>query len=287
MNSIAQKVQTWGSVVKFSHTVFALPFALAMLVVASRTTPVTIVQLVWILLALASARTAAMAFNRLVDRHIDAKNPRTQKRELPAGVVSVQSVWTLFALSCALFFAAAAMLGTHCLVLAPLVLALLCFYSWTKRFTRCSHFVLGAALACAPGGAWYAVTARFDGLPLILMVAVLLWVSGFDILYSCQDVDFDRQEKLFSVPAALGIKRALLLARLLHLVSVVLLIWFGAAAGLGVAYYIGLLVFALVLGSQHLIVSPTSLERLDVAFFARNGAASVIFFLGVMLDRLL
>jgi 4-hydroxybenzoate polyprenyltransferase len=287
LDRAGNQIKTWGSLVKFSHTIFALPFALSMIVIVARQQSISLAQTAWILLALATARTSSMAFNRYVDRHIDSKNPRTVMRELPAGKVSEKSVLILIVANAILFFFAAAMLGVHCLLLAPLVLGILMFYSYTKRFTSFSHVVLGLALAMAPGGAWYALTARFDLLPVVLMTAVLMWVAGFDMLYSCQDEHFDRQNSLHSVPAALGARGAFALARSLHLSAFLLLLVFGQMAGLGGPYYVGVLVFGGLLANQHSIISPSDLSRIDAAFFTRNGLASVVFFLAVLSDFLM
>lgn len=261
-----------------------MPFALGMFVYIASISSVTAEQLLAILLALVAARTAAMTFNRLIDADIDAKNPRTSSRELPSGAVSRLSAWTLFVSSCLVFLFAAALLGTHCLVLALPVLLVLCGYSWAKRFTSLSHLILGMALAMAPGGVWYALTGQFAVLPLWMMAGVLAWVAGFDILYSCQDVGFDRQNNLRSVPVWLGEDKAFLVARVLHVCAVVFLGGFGRAAGLGFLYWLGLAIFAGLLASQHRLVGPGNLERIDAAFFTRNGAASSIFFAAIFLD---
>jgi 4-hydroxybenzoate polyprenyltransferase len=282
--SLAEEIAVWGRLVKFSHSVFALPFALSMFVIVARDRAVTFAQLGWILAALVSARTAAMAFNRLADRGIDALNPRTSARELPAGVVSPASVKLLVAAASALFLASAAMLGRHCLVLAPLVLGWLFFYSWTKRFTRCAHLVLGAALALAPGGVWYALTGEFAVLPLYMMAGVALWVAGFDVLYSCQDVEFDSEHRLHSIPAKLGVSRALWLARVMHAAAFILLGIFGYAAGAGIIYFVGLGFFGGLIASQHRLVRADDLSRVDAAFFTRNGLASVVYFAAVLID---
>lgn len=282
--SLAEEILVWGRLVKFSHSIFALPFALSMFVIVARVHPVTFAQLGWILLALVSARTAAMAFNRLADRRIDALNPRTKTRELPAGVVSPASVAALVVIASAAFIAAAAMLGFHCLVMAPLVLAWLFFYSWTKRFTRYAHLVLGASLALAPGGVWYALTGTFAVLPLYMMAGVALWVAGFDVLYSCQDVEFDADQRLHSIPSRIGVARALLVARLMHLAAFVMLALFGLVADLSVLYFVGLGLFGGIIAGQHGLVSATDLSRVDAAFFTRNGIASVVYFAAVLLD---
>lgn len=286
ISSCVDTVKTWGSVVRFSHTIFALPFAMSMALIVARYRPITLTEIFALLLALISARTAAMAFNRLLDAEIDAKNPRTADRELPAGKVKRQSVRLLFVTNCLLFFFASWLLGTHCLVLAPPVLGILLFYSYTKRFTAGAHFVLGLALALAPGGVWYALTATVSMTPVYLMAAVLFWVAGFDILYSCQDYEFDRSEGLHSVPVYTGVKGAFLLARISHFIAVVLLAIFGVIAGMSSIYFMGVAVFALLLLNQHLIIAPDDLGRINAAFFSRNGLASVLFFLFVLIDYL-
>jgi 4-hydroxybenzoate polyprenyltransferase len=258
-----------------------------MLVVSSQYVAVHLSQVVLIVVALVSARTAAMAFNRLIDIEIDSRNPRTATRELPAGKLSVLSVWTLFLTMCVVFFGSAWGLGQHCLVLAPLVLFVLTFYSWTKRFTWLCHYVLGAALACAPGGVWYAVAGTFEVLPLTLMAGVTMWVAGFDILYSCQDVSFDKKEGLHSVPVRFGVPRAFQISQASHLLAIIAFILFGLMRNAGLPYFTGLTLFSVFLLSQHCIVSPKDLRRIDVAFFTKNGAASVVFFLGVLAENFL
>lgn len=277
------EVRKLAELVKFSHTVFAFPFALAMLVVVSRTYSISLTQYIFIAAALVTARTAAMAFNRIIDAKIDALNPRTKNREIPSGELSVKSAWFLVAATCALFLIFSALLGMHCLLLAPLVLGFLFFYSWTKRFTKYSHLVLGLALSLAPGGVWYALTAKLALFPLTLMAAVLFWVGGFDILYSCQDSEFDRSVGLHSIPSEMGVARAFNLAKIFHFVAVVLLVFFGLQADLGVFYYLGIALFAYLLFSQYLIISPKDLTRIDAAFFTRNGLASLIFLVAVLL----
>lgn len=277
-------VRLWGSVVKFSHTVFAMPFALSMAAIVARDREVLVTEVLWILVALVSARTAAMGFNRYVDLPFDAQNPRTKSRELPSGKVTPQSVRELIVMSSVLFLFSSLMLGLHCLILAPAVLGFLLLYSWSKRFTNYSHLILGVALALAPGGVWYALTAQFAVLPVVLMVAVALWVAGFDLLYACQDVEFDRAQRLHSFPARFGVARAVLLSRVLHLAVVLLLVLFGDMAQMGLLYFGGVGLFALALLSQHCVVHAGDLSRVDGVFFTRNGIASVVFFLGVLLD---
>lgn len=284
--SMGRELLLWGRLVKFSHTIFALPFALSMLVYVAATTSVSALQLAAILLALVAARTAAMSFNRLIDRDIDALNPRTKGREIPSGLVSVRSAWQLCFASVALFLLAAAVLGTHCLVLTPVVLAVLLGYSFAKRFTSFSHLILGLALALAPGGVWYALTAQVALLPIWMMLGIVCWVAGFDILYSCQDSSFDRQHALRSIPALLGNEAAFFISRFMHIAAMGFFGIFGYAAGLGAFYWTGLALFALLLLSQHRLVSPGNLARIDAAFFTRNGAASVVYFFAMLADVL-
>lgn len=277
----------FGSLVKFSHTVFALPFALSIAVVLSERRPISVRDLAIILGCLVLARTAAMAFNRLADHEFDTRNPRTAGRELPAGLVSRSSVIALFVLTSLGFLMGAGLLGRHCLLLAPLVLAILCLYSYTKRFTAYSHLILGLALSLAPGGVWYALAASVEMPPLLLMAAVIFWVAGFDVLYACQDVAFDRQAGLHSLAVRLGIPSALKMARLFHVAAVIFLVFFGVAVRLDLIFYLGLAAFAAALWSQHVLVRYDDLSRLDAAFFTRNGIASIVFLLGVVGDHLL
>ncbi len=273
-----------GKLVKFSHTIFALPFALSMAVVVSEGHPFSWGQGLLLLAALVSARTAAMAYNRIIDRSIDAKNPRTLNREIPRGVISLHAVYVLLMVSCGLFLLASFLLGTHCFVLAPFVLLVLLGYSWAKRFTHYCHFILGVGLALAPGGVWYALTGEWSMVPLWMMGGVLFWVAGFDIIYSCQDVTFDRQNALHSVPARIGVSRALFLAKLLHCSAVILFIIFGFVSDRGFAYYGGVTLFAFVLLYEHRLVKEDDLSKIDMAFFTRNGQASVLYLVGTIID---
>jgi len=261
--------------IKFEHTIFALPFAFMGLLLASRGMPSLRVML-WVLAAMIGARSAAMAFNRLVDAHIDARNPRTASRALPRGLVSRAFVAWFTAASALLFFFAAWQLNRTCLLLSPLALAVVLGYSYTKRFTAASHLVLGAALGMAPIGGWLAAGAPLAPAPLLLGGGVLLWVAGFDILYSLLDLDFDRRAGLNSLPRRLGAARALKLARLLHAVSALLFAAAGFAAGLNTAYFAGVAVVAAFLAAQHLLVREGDLSRLNLSFFTLNGAVSVV-----------
>lgn len=284
-NVVSSRVlERYAKLVAFSHTIFALPFALSMVVVAAGVSSVTFEQFLSIVIALVSGRTAAMAFNRAIDAKIDALNPRTSQREIPSGQVSLGGAWTLFVVSLIIFFYSAYELGWHCLVLAPPVLAVLIGYSWTKRFTWMSHFVLGLSLSLAPGGVWWALVGTVAPEPLLLMAAVLFWVAGFDILYSCQDVEFDRRVGLHSYPARWGVVQAFIAARVSHGVSLLFFLCFGLVLGASVPYWVGLGGFALCVASQYQVISPSDLSRINIAFFTRNGGASVLFFVGVLIE---
>jgi 4-hydroxybenzoate polyprenyltransferase len=273
--------------VKFSHTVFALPFALAAAVLAAHGHGLGPARLLAIVVAMAGARTAAMGFNRIVDRHIDARNPRTARREIPAGVVSLRSAWTLTLASAAVFVGAAGYLGPLCLELSPVALLFLFGYSFTKRFTFLCHLFLGLAIASGPAGAWIAVRGDFGPIPALLMIAVITWIGGFDILYAIADAEFDRTAGLHSIPARFGIVRALQISGILHGLTSGTLIALAFAAHLGAPYLVGLAVVVGLLVWEHAIVTPDDLSRLDMAFFSLNGYVSVVFFLGTLADVLL
>ncbi len=271
--------------IKFSHTVFALPFAFTGAVLAAQGLP-TLYQAFWIVLAMVGARTAAMGMNRLIDAGIDAANPRTRNRAIPAGLLTRRAVAVWVAASLALLLVAARMLNPLCLVLAPVAVFFLVIYSYCKRFTSFSHLVLGVCLAAAPLGAWIAVQGSV-GLPaLLLAVAVLFWVAGFDILYALQDLEFDRKAGLFSIPARLGVRGALMAARLCHLITVVMLSWLGVAAGLGIVYFAGVILATLLLAYEHWLVWGGDLSRLDAAFFLVNGYISIAVFVFTLVDVL-
>ena len=268
------------SLVVFAHTVFALPFALLSAVLAANGVPEGR-TLLWILVAMVGARSAAMSFNRIVDRHIDARNPRTARREIPAGVVSPAAAALFCALSAGLFVFAAAQLNRLCLSLSPVALAIVLGYSFAKRVTAFAHLVLGLALAIAPVGAWVAVTGGFALPPVLLGFAVLFWVAGFDVVYSLQDEAFDRAEGLRSIPARFGAARALQVARLFHGATLVLLYAVFLAVGGGWLFGAAVVVAGGFLVRQHRLVSPGDLSRVDAAFFTANGWLSVaVFVLG-------
>ena len=265
--------------IKFEHSIFALPFALLGAMLAARGWP-TLWQLLWIVVAMVGARSAAMTFNRIVDRRIDAENPRTRQRALPAGLLSVQFAWGFLLLSSVVFFFAAWKLNPLAFLLSPLALGWVCFYSWTKRFTALSHLVLGIALGIAPAAAWIAVRGSLSAQILPLTGAVILWVAGFDILYACQDYDFDRgQPGLHSIPKSLGIARSLELARIFHIVMLALLGWLLRLSGLGPVAWIGLLLVAALLWYEHSLVKPDDLSRMNAAFFTVNGYIGMLLLL--------
>jgi 4-hydroxybenzoate polyprenyltransferase len=272
--------------IKWEHSVFALPFALCGAMLAAGGMP-SLSQLGWILLCMVSARSAAMAFNRLADVHIDAANPRTATRALPAGILSQKFVALFIVISCAVFVLASAQLNRLTFYLSPLALAIVLLYSYTKRFTRWSHLVLGFALGVAPAAAWIAVRGSLDVRILILTLAVTLWVGGFDVLYACQDIDFDRSHGLNSIPQAYGIRSALLLSRVFHLLMLLLLLALVLTFGLGKIAIAGLLAVGLLLAYEHSLVSATDLSKLNAAFFTMNGVISVVFFIFVAADILL
>ena len=272
--------------IKWEHSIFALPFALCGAMLAAGGFP-NLHQLVWIIVAMVAARSAAMAFNRLADASLDAANPRTRTRALPAGHLTATFVTTFVLVSSVVFVLASAQLNRLTLWLSPVALAILLLYSYTKRFTRWSHLVLGLALGIAPAAAWIAVRGSLDWRILLLTGAVMFWVGGFDVLYACQDYEFDCQAGLHSVPRFLGISRALWVARGFHLIMLVLLVALLAVFGLGKIALAGVVVVAALLAYEHSLVSSDDLSKLNAAFFTMNGVISVLFFVFVAGDLLL
>jgi len=278
------------NLVKLPHTVFALPFALVGVVLASHVAPITIGDVAWVVIAFTAARFAAMGFNRIVDREIDALNPRTRSREIPAGAMSVREAAVAVAIAACVFLVATSQLNALCLALAPIALAWVFFYSYTKRFTRWSHLVLGIGLSIAPVGGYMAITGAWSvpwWMLIALASAVATWVAGFDILYALQDAGFDRENRLHSIPAAFGEGRALTIARDLHGLTVVGLALAGLGAGAGLIYFIGVAVAAALLLYEHSLVKPHDFSRLDAAFFTMNGVISIVFLGFVVTERLL
>jgi 4-hydroxybenzoate polyprenyltransferase len=271
-------VSTYARMVKFSHTVFALPFALASTAIAARGHSITAAQVVAILVAMVGARTAAMGFNRIVDRRIDAQNPRTASREIPTGKVPLAAAVALTALSAAVFVVAAASLGWLCLLLSPVVLALVLGYSFTKRFTWMCHLFLGFAIGVAPAGAWIAVRGTLGAPAVWLVAAVTTWIGGFDILYALSDREFDRSAGIYSIPARFGVPAALAISAFLHVGTAAALVAAGLSAGLGTIYFIGVAAVVTIFVYEHAIVRPSDLSRLNVAFFNLNGYVSLVYF---------
>jgi 4-hydroxybenzoate polyprenyltransferase len=271
--------------IKFEHTIFALPFAYIAMVLAAGGWPGLHV-VVWVTLAMVGGRTLAMSANRLIDRYLDAANPRTAARHLPAGLLTVRQVVRAAVVSAGLLFLAAWQLNQLCFILAPVAALFLIGYSYTKRFTWLSHFILGFTDGIAAAGGWIAVSERFDPPVFVLWFALTVWIGGFDLLYACQDVDFDRANGLQSIPARFGIAAALRVARACHVLTILAFATLGWLVGLGVVYWVGVLVVAGLFVYEHSLVSPTDLSRLDIAFFNVNGYIAVILFLAVLAGRL-
>jgi 4-hydroxybenzoate polyprenyltransferase len=277
------KTRTTLEMIKWEHSVFALPFALTAALLAGRGMP-SLHTLGWILVAMVAARSCAMAFNRWADAELDAANPRTQTRAIPAGLLTRQFVLGFTALMALVFIFAAAQLNRLTLYLSPIVLIVLLGYSYTKRITRWSHLVLGFALGIAPTAAWIAVRGSLDPRILVLTGAVTLWVGGFDVLYACQDFEHDRAVGLHSLPQAIGIPAAFWAARIMHLAMLALLIWFGSLFTFGIAGWLGIAAAGLLLAYEHSIVSPRDLRRLNAAFFTMNGVIAMVFLAFVATD---
>ena len=280
-----ENVRTWGRMVKFPHSLFALPFALTGAALAAALYGISWTQVAWVVVAMGAARNAAMGFNRLADHAIDARNPRTAQRELPRGALSRAAVWAFTGALAVLFVVASFELNALCGKLSPLALAIVFFYSFTKRFTWASHLVLGLSLAIAPVGGWLAVAGRFATIPILLAAAVCFWVAGFDTIYACQDAACDTQQGLLSIPARFGVSRALGAARTFHVLAVAAMVAVGIAAGLHGVYWIGLILVAGVLVWEHRLVHADDLSKVGVAFFNANGIISMLYF-GVVLAAL-
>lgn len=290
-------VKNYLSLVKFSHTLFALPFAMIgfflgvyhqQLFSASDTVTVSglAIKFVLVLVCMITARSAAMAFNRYLDRHFDARNPRTAIREIPRGVVAPNNALRFVIICCLLFVITCRFINPLCFFLSPVALFVILFYSYTKRFTALCHLVLGVGLSLAPIGAFLAVTGHFAVLPLLFSGAVICWVSGFDIIYALQDVAFDQSQQLYSIPASLGKRNALRVSSLLHLVSALFVLAAGLYGGFGYWYWLGMLLFTGMLIYQHAIVKPHDLSRVNLAFMTANGIASVMFALLAITDMI-
>jgi 4-hydroxybenzoate polyprenyltransferase len=286
-------VRNYLSLVKFSHTIFAMPFAMVGFTLAAFPGGVPAMEpyRIWVLLAavlvcMVTARSAAMAFNRWLDRHFDAQNPRTAIREIPAGIVSPGGALRFTILMSAAFTVTTAFINPLCLALSPVALAVVLGYSYTKRFTPLCHLVLGIGLSLAPIGAFLAVTGVFAFLPILFSLAVLCWVSGFDIIYALQDVEFDRSQGLHSIPARMGRAGALRVSRALHIFSAAFIVWAGLGGGFGAIFWVGAALFCAMLVYQQSIVRPDDLSRVNLAFMTANGVASVVFGVLAIIDIL-
>ena len=279
MSTVVKNIRTTLEMIKIEHTLFALPFAFLGAVLGARGIP-TPWQIVWITVAMVGARSTAMAFNRVADKDYDARNPRTRMRAIPAGTLSAGFVWAFTLIAATIFIVAAAMLNRLTLILSPVALASVVLYSYTKRWTLLSHLILGWCLAIAPTGAWIAVRGTIDSpIPLLLSLVVMLWTAGFDVLYACQDYDFDRSEGLYSIPARFGVARSLWISRMLHAGAFVALVALYFVTNLGILALIGLVATGALLIYQHTLVRANDLSRLNAAFFTTNAFVSVILFL--------
>jgi len=280
-------MKNYLSLIKFSHTIFALPFAIIgfFLAINSNNATINWLTLVYVVLCMVFARSAAMAFNRYIDRDIDKANDRTADvREIPNGTITPKNALLFVIINCVLFIATTYFINPLCFYLSPVALVVVLGYSLTKRFTALCHLVLGLGLSLAPIGAYLAVTGQFDWLPLFFSFSVLFWVSGFDIIYALQDEAFDKQQKLHSIPVLLGTKNALMLSNILHLITAFFILYAGYYANLGMFYWVGSIIFIGLLSYQHFLVKPTDLSKVNLAFFTTNGIASVLFATFVLLD---
>jgi len=295
--TFGQRIQQYLSLIKFSHTVFALPFAMAGLTLGIKTRLAADPGWHWqsdflplfikVLLCMVFARSAAMAFNRYLDRRFDAMNPRTAQREIPAGIIRPQHALIFTIVNCLLFVVTTWFINESCFYLSFVALFVILFYSYTKRFTALCHLVLGLGLSLAPIGAYLSVTGSFDILPVLFSLLVMTWVAGFDIIYALQDEGFDRSQQLHSIPASLGTRKALLVSDLLHVCSGLLVIAAGIQGGFGWLYWIGAAVYIGLLVYQHLLVKPNDLSKVNIAFVNTNSMASILFALFTILSLIL
>lgn len=273
-----KKLKTTLEMIKFEHTLFALPFAFLGAILAANGLP-SWWQILWITLAMVGARSAAMSFNRIIDRKFDAENPRTANRELPSGKLSVNFAWVFMIVSCLVFFLAALMLNRLTLILSPVALLSVLGYSYAKRFTSLAHLILGWALSISPTGAWIAVLGTlYSEIPILLSLLVMMWTAGFDVLYACQDFEYDKQKGLRSIPARFGIKNSLWIARLFHLQAFIVLVLLYFLTDLGWLAIIGVIATGILMIYQHTLVKPNDLSKMNAAFFTTNAFVSVILF---------
>ena len=286
MNSISKRIGDYLSLVKFSHTVFALPFAIIGFSLASTSDDnlFSIRILILVLLCMVFARNAAMGFNRIADRRYDALNPRTAGREIPAGIINEKNALLFVIINSLLFIVAAGFINRLTLYLSPVALIIVLGYSLTKRITMLCHFILGLGLSLAPIGAFISVTGHFALLPIIYSLIVLTWVSGFDIIYALQDEEFDKSNKLFSIPAFAGRKNAIVISLAIHFITFFLVILAGLTGDSGILFWTGATIFSILLAWQHIIVKPADISRVNLAFATTNGIASIVFAALVVLD---
>ncbi|MDD2443515.1 MAG: putative 4-hydroxybenzoate polyprenyltransferase [Desulfotomaculaceae bacterium] len=282
---VFKKIRIFFEMIKFEHTLFALPFAYVGALITEMKIPAAH-DIIWITLAMVGARTAAMSLNRIIDRRIDVRNPRTAGRALPKGLLKVTEVWVYVFLSFALLLYSANQLSPLAFRLFPVAVLVLLTYSFTKRFSWACHLFLGTALGLAPLGSWIAITNRFDLAPVLLSIGVIFWVAGFDIIYACDDYEFDRKEGLYSIPARFGIKNALIISTVFHVIAAVFILAAGLVLQLGVFYMAGVLVAVVILFYQHTLVRPDDLSKAGIAFFNLNGILSIVVFAFTFLDVL-
>lgn len=275
-------LKNFFELVKFEHTLFALPFAYMGAVLSGGG---SVLKWILVTLAMVGARTAGMSLNRLIDRKIDEKNPRTQNRTLPSGKMEISTVWVIVIASIALFLWSAYSLNPLCLILSPIALILLFLYSYLKRFTYLCHVVLGMILGSAPIGGWIAMTGKLDIVPVLLGIAVMLWTAGFDIIYACQDYQFDMKEKLYSIPVKFGLSRALLISGIFHIITAVLIFYVGFALGLNLIYFVGAVIVSGLLAYEHYLVRPQKLDSIEKAFFVINSWVSTILFVFTLISK--
>ncbi len=286
-SALKNKIQIYGRMIKFSHTIFALPFALSAVVMAWEKHPPSFWDFVWILLAMVGARSAAMGFNRIVDADIDLKNERTSIREIPSGLLSKKESVFFVVISSAVFIFSSAMLSRVCLFLSLPVLFFLLFYSYTKRFTPYCHLYLGAAISLAPIGAWIAITGTLSWGIAFLSLGLMSYIAGFDILYACQDIDFDKEEGLFSLPSRFGAKKAMLISSLLHVFTILFLLAMYITFDMHPVFLCFLLMIGILLIVEHKLIKPDDLTHINIAFFHMNSVISVLLFLGVLTQGVL
>ena len=283
---LLERILTYGRMIKFSHTVFALPFALSAVILAQRQHQMIISDIFWILLAMIGARSSAMGFNRIADAKFDTKNPRTSKRDIPSGRLSLSSAVVFVIFFSGLFIFSSAMLGKLCFYLSFPILVVLFSYSYTKRFTWLSHIYLGFAISLAPAGAWIALAKSFSWSVLILSFALMTYIAGFDILYACQDIEFDKDEGLFSIPAHFGVKKALIIASIIHLASFCFFFLIYFVFDMNLMYFFAVVIIGILLIIEHRLVKPDDLSNVNFAFFHVNSLISITLFLGILADEL-